>query len=337
MDIILSEKDIINIYDTEWDINLDISFDHIKELLDTDKGLRKKLKYYFYRYSSVYYKDRKNEIFPSRDINIRSDFKKELDETINFYNLYKNGSFLNIKYLYLNDSGLDDALDLVCLVNLKVLNCHYNHISEIYIHTCQKLKKLDCSFNSIGELDLRYNKELKYLNCSDNSLTSLNLENNLKLISLTFNYNKIKNINLTNNTQLEYLDCHYNPDIEYIDLSKNINLKHLNVFRNSIEILDVSNNHLLQDIDCSENIIKNLIIDDNKFLYTLRCGDNQIETLNLKKCLYLTTLYCYSNKLKELDLSNNKNIKALRIEYNDVYLIADVGHLKLKEYDIEDC
>jgi|GEM_PF-5425742 len=47
---------------------------------------------------------------------------------------------------------------------------------------------------------------------------------------------------------LEHLYLDHNLDLEYIDVSNNLNLKTLKISQNSLTELDVSNNTLLEEL-----------------------------------------------------------------------------------------
>ena len=150
----------------------------------------------------------------------------------------------------------------------------------------------------------------------------------------------VKNINVSNKeikdltgigffTALTYLDCSYNEQLTFLDVSgctaltqlwceynqlteldvsKNTALDYLACRGNQLTELDVSKNAALTQLICSSNELTSLVVSGCTALKVLWCDDNQLTSIDLSDCRALTELLCYGNKIRGdgmTDLVNN--------------------------------
>lgn len=95
---------------------------------------------------------------------------------------------------------------------------------------------LDCTRNEITELDLSNNTKLQKVNCSNNKIFSLNVSGCTKLIEVWCDYNKLSYIDLSQTTALKKLECSNNKLVS-LDLSKCPMFYKLNCWGNPINTI----------------------------------------------------------------------------------------------------
>jgi len=90
-------------------------------------------------------------------------------------------------------------LDLNDFVNLEVLDCSNNQLTELKLGNCLQLRLINCSFNKLTTLDLTNLTKLEMIDCADNYLTELNYSslNSAKLTYLNINNNSFHQQNLS--------------------------------------------------------------------------------------------------------------------------------------------
>jgi len=137
-----------------------------------------------------------------KDIHISySDFLElpDLSEFINLESLIITNNKLkklsdlskciNLKYLYFTNNKLEELPDLSNLLNLCRLYCNDNKLSKL-TNLPINLKILSCENNNITELNLSGLTQLEYLNISNNNiylLPNLDIYNNLTEIYCNYN------------------------------------------------------------------------------------------------------------------------------------------------------
>jgi len=114
---------------------------------------------------------------------------------------------------------------------------------------------------------------------------------------------------------LEELICGGNYILE-VDLSKNTELKYLDIKNNLLSKIDLSKNTELLSLVIDSNSLSDIDLSKNTKLIKLSCYYNKIETLDLSANTQLTELICSENNLNELDLSNNKELIYLNCRYS---------------------
>ena len=266
-------------------------------------------------------------------------------------------SLMGIRYLRyvkdLNCSGqkLKKTLNLEQNSRVERLNCRFNQLTGLWFHTGSSLRYLDCSENQFTALNLSKNPELTELYCSGNNLTALDLSANKKLQKIVAASNKLTTLDVRNLPELTYLDLQANFDLKAIDVSKNpkleflnvaqtgltsLNVKNnrklveLNVYCNQLTALDVRSNYLLKDLACFENQLTSLDLSSNISLEYLGVNDNPITELDLHPLSNLKTLYCQKMQLKKLDVDRCPELQLLHCYDNQIETLDLRSNKKLQ-------
>ncbi len=266
-------------------------------------------------------------------------------------------SLMGIRYLRyvkdLNCSGqeLKKTLNLEQNSRVEKLNCSGNQLTGLWFHTGSSLRYLDCSVNQFTALNLSKNPELTELYCNGNQLTALDLSANKKLQKINANCNNLTALDTRNLPELTYLDLQANFDLRSIDVSKNPKLEILNVaqgkltslnvksnrklvelkvFCNQLTALDVRSNYLLKKLSCYENQLTALDLSSNVALEYLGVNDNPITELDLRAQSNLQKLSCSAMKLKKLDVSRCPKLRRLYCNDNQIETLDLRSNKKLE-------
>ena len=266
-------------------------------------------------------------------------------------------SLMGIRYLRyvkdLNCSGqkLKKTLNLEQNSRVERLNCRFNQLTDLWFHTGSSLRYLNCSENQFTALNLSKNPELTELYCRGNNLTALDLSANKKLQKIVAASNKLTTLDVRNLPELTYLDLQANFDLKAIDVSKNpkleflnvaqtgltsLNVKNnrklveLNVYCNQLTALDVRSNYLLKDLACFENQITSLDLSYNGALEYLGVSENPITELDLHPLSNLKTLYCQKMQLKKLDVDRCPKLQLLYCYDNQIETLDLRSNKKLQ-------
>ncbi len=153
-----------------------------------------------------------------------------------------------------------------------------------------------------------------------------------------FNFNGVK---ITNFKGIEYFenleelyiggktDCGFT----YLDISKNVNLRVLEISNNNtIETFDISKNPKLQvvRIRYCDNL-KKLDVSKNKELLELNCFYCSISELDVSNNSKLKILYSGCNPIKEIDITHNPNLEELNCSGNQFKELDISNNPKLTE------
>lgn len=136
----------------------------------------------------------------------------------------------------------------------------------------------------------------------------------LTYLDLSRNYD-IKNINLSGNTNLINLLLE-NTDLINLDLSKNVSLTELKLRHTSLTNLDLSNNIALTSLSLTEDKLKNIDLSNNTALTSLYI-EEEITSLDLTNNTALTNLYI-NGELSNINLNNNINLLSLSMRSTNV-------------------
>ena len=266
-------------------------------------------------------------------------------------------SLMGIRYLRyvkdLNCSGqkLKKTLNLEQNSRVEKLDCRANQLTDLWFHTGSSLKYLNCSANKFTALNLSKNPELTELYCNGNKITALDLSANKKLQKIVAQANALTTLDARNLPELTYLDLQANFDLKSIDVSKSTKLEFLNVaqgkltslnvsnnrklvelyvFLNQLTALDVSSNYLLKKLNCYENQLTALDLSYNGALESLSVNDNPITELNLHPLSNLQKLSCSAMKLKKLDVDRCPKLRELYCYDNQIETLDLRSNKKLE-------
>ena len=147
------------------------------------------------------------------------------------------------------------------------------------------------------------NTSLNGLNISD--LTGI--EDFTALTILSIDANQITSLDLSQNINLRHLYCHGNQ-LTSLDLSNNSQLKSLYCAGNLLTSLDLTQNTNLDNLHCSFNQLTSLDLSPNTGCYdTLWCDNNLLSSLDLSQNICFTNLNCSNNQLNCLNVQNGSN------------------------------
>ena len=241
-------------------------------------------------------------------------------------------SLLGIRYLRyvkdLNCSGqeLKKTLNLEQNSRVEKLDCRANQLTGLWFHTGSSLKYLNCSANKFTALNLSKNPELTELYCNGNKITALDLSANKKLQKIVAQANALTTLDTRNLPELTYLDLQANFDLKAIDVSKSTKLEFLNVAQGKLTSLNVSNNRKLVELYVFLNQLTALDVRSNYLLKKLNCYENQLTALDLSSNVALEYLDVSENPIAELDLHPLSNLQKL-----------SCNGMKLKKLDVDRC
>ena len=267
-------------------------------------------------------------------------------------------SLMGIRYLRyvkdLNCSGqeLKKTLNLEQNSRVEKLDCSGNQLTDLWLRpTGTSLKYLDCGVNQLNALDLSKSSELTELYCRNSKLTALDLSANKKLQKIVAGSNKLTALDTRNLPELTYLNLWGNDDLKSIDVSKNPKLEILSashgkltslnvsnnrklvelyVYNNQLTALDVSSNYLLKKLSCYENQITALDVSNNGALESLSVNDNPITELNLHPLSNLQQLSCSKMKLTKLDVDRCPKLRRLYCNDNQIETLDLRSNKKLE-------
>ena len=241
-------------------------------------------------------------------------------------------SLLGIRYLRyvkdLNCSGqkLKKTLNLEQNSRVEKLDCRANQLTDLWFHTGSSLKYLNCGGNKFTALNLSKNPELTELYCSGNKITALDLSANKKLQKIVAQANALTTLDTRNLPELTYLDLQANFDLKSIDVSKSTKLEFLNVAQGKLTSLNVSNNRKLVELYVFLNQLTALDVRSNYLLKKLNCYENQLTALDLSYNGALESLDVSENPIAELDLHPLSNLQKL-----------SCSKMQLKKLDVDRC
>jgi Secretion system C-terminal sorting domain len=125
-------------------------------------------------------------------------------------NLEGINSFVNLKLLDCKYNQITN-LNVTGIANLEYLYCPNNQINNLNVNGLQFLRILNCYFNQLTNLDVSTATNLRYLHCYENQLTNLNITGLTNLLYLYCYENQLINLNANGISSLRFLRCNNNP------------------------------------------------------------------------------------------------------------------------------
>ena len=132
------------------------------------------------------------------------------------------------------------------------------------------------------------------------------LQHFTSLSTLCCNNNKLESLDVSKNLQLRHLECDYNK-LESLDVSKNTALYYLECYgtaTHKLTSLDLSNNTKLERLYCNNNNITELDLAKNTKLYIIDASGNPLGTIDLSKNINLNEVTLWNCSLTSLDISH---------------------------------
>ena len=171
------------------------------------------------------------------------------------------------------------------------------------------------------------NIDVKYLYITN--LTGIEAFINLDSLNCYGTY--LTNLDLSQNINLKHLEFGgWNTNFTTIDLSQNINLESLRYSLTSIESLDLTLNTKLEFVDINSNYLTHLDVSGLSFLSWLDLSPGSLLTLNASACTSLTHFgFSQSYAMESADFSGCISLEYLNIQAGLTHLyIAGCGALK---------
>ncbi|CAL2082865.1 T9SS type A sorting domain-containing protein [Tenacibaculum sp. 190524A02b] len=156
---------------------------------------------------------------------------------------------------------ISDLTGIEEFVNLTVLDCANNQLTNLDLSKNIALQNIDCYRNQLTSLILPVTNTLKYVSCYENQLTNLDLSNNEGLKNISCKSNKLTNLVLPKTTILEKVNCDKN-ELTSLDVTANTGLIELDIDENKIAIIDLSQNTALNKFYGRGNYIRCIQVAD---------------------------------------------------------------------------
>jgi len=217
--------------------------------------------------------------------------------------------------LIVNDKNIISLEGIQSFINIEVLYCQYNKITNLNFSENPELIKLKCQYNEITDLNITNNLKLEYLYCSENLIANIDLSHNIDLLTLICGDNPLNNLDLYNNINLTGLYCYMNQ-LTNLNISQNLNLTHLYCPVNQLTSLDVSQNQNLDLLHFSDNQLTVIDVSQNSNLEELLFQNNQISNIDVTQNFNLEVFWCFNNQITNLNVSQNSSLKNLRCHDN---------------------
>ena len=224
-------------------------------------------------------------------------------------------NFPELESLTIIDHPIDFE-DFGIFPKLNSLVVKNNKLMSIELSSNNNLLDLEI-INPLDDLDLSQVKALKRMLLGHTNLTELEFPENSSLNYLFLTTNDLlPNINYKPLSNLDTVWLYYNPLMDSLDVSQNINLEYVVLFATYFENLDFSNNNNLKFLDCRFNITEELNLRNAVNLVDLFCAKNPIKSLDLSTNINLEQLVSFDCQLEQLDLCNNINLIDVRVQGN---------------------
>ena len=137
-----------------------------------------------------------------------------------------------LQILSIFGQNISSLVGIQDFINLRVLRCSNNQLSDIDLSSNILLRQLYCGGNQLSELDVSTNNSLTILRCGNNPIISLDLSNTMQLIQLFSRNGALTELNIKNGNNI-ILDSLYvtgNPNLSCIEVNN------INYFNNNFSI-----------------------------------------------------------------------------------------------------
>lgn len=156
---------------------------------------------------------------------------------------------------------------------------------------------------------------------NNNTITSLDLSQNTNLLNLNASdCPSLTSINLTQNLALEQIDI-WRSGLTSLDITQNIGLLKINVPNNNLTTLDVTQNTALTRIMIDGNPMSSIDVSQNINLINFHCRNTNITTLDVTDLTNLEYFVFSWNNITDIDLSQNVNLETVYCEVTDLTFI----------------
>jgi Leucine-rich repeat (LRR) protein len=225
--------------------------------------------------------------------------------------------FINIQ------NGINDVVSEFNASNNPVLDCiqvdDENAINPNWIKDESTNYAEECNFGETFVPDDNFEQALIALGLDtgvlDDFVPTANIES---LLSLDLSNNSISDLTgIEDFIALESLNVS-NNNLNFIDLSGNLNLMNLSCADNELVELDLHANSALMTLDCSNNLMTDLDLTNNTQINQLNLANNILILLELSELQALQNLNVDFNSIVDLDLSANSALNSVSCEANEL-------------------
>jgi hypothetical protein len=242
-------------------------------------------------------------------------------------------------------------LDLSANLNLLVVKCGNNNISNLQLPTSNTLTTIECEENQLTHIDVSGYPNLEILNIYNNNISSINIVNCTNLEELDAGYNPLSSLDISNNTALTYFNIS-NTSIGVLDLSNHTNI--VEFACNNAQMTDLNirngNNTAISDFDANNNPNLTCIFVDNA-TYSTTSWTNigtashfvetqaQCDALSIDNETLTQDIDIYPNPTANtihIDSSENVNIKKVSIynvEGKLLWTQNNAANISIQEYE----
>ncbi|GEM_PF-4747991 len=219
--------------------------------------------------------------------------------------------------LFYTSNGCVATLDLNKMSSLKKAILEYNNFSYLKVDECKELEDVIIWNNQIKSLDFSGNPKLERLKISKGDTP--NAETRLESLNIS------KNVNL----RILNLRSVYLPNI---DISNNVNLEFFQDRYSDYNSIDLTKNTKLKSFNLIYNYnISTIDLSNCNNITKVVLLDNIVEDLNLKNCNKLSYVAVdRSDRIGTLDLSASKNLTTLF--YNSAGKLKNIIMCKQSPY-----
>ena len=214
------------------------------------------------------------------------------------------------------DLDLDGFLSYEEAENVVALNLSGKKITDFTgIEHLVNLEILDCSSNKMTELDLRKNAKLKVLVCDQNvSLDTITLSGAVNLENLSSLNTAIRALDLRTVQKLKYLRLDSCGSLEYLKLGDASDLEEIYISSTKLKTLNLSTCRSLRILDVASCDLATLNLSACINLETLDCIANDLTALDLRNCPKVSSLDVNSNPLCILELGDNPYLTSVNLQ-----------------------
>jgi Secretion system C-terminal sorting domain len=188
--------------------------------------------------------------------------------------------------LYISDANITDLTGISSFLNLRMLFCCNNQISNINIPSLYQLKILSFCENQVTNFDASIFQNLEVLNCSNNPISELAINSLPHLNKLIATDCGLTSLELNNLPMLNYIDCSSNF-LEFLNVSECASeFKDLYIQNNEISNINMSNITKFERLNIRDNNLNGLDISNvSEILFDFSFGNNPSDYVNFKPLL----------------------------------------------------
>ncbi|WP_298393573.1 T9SS type A sorting domain-containing protein [Flavobacterium sp.] len=224
---------------------------------------------------------------------------------------------LNVEYLSVYISNIQDLTGIQSFANLKSLRCYGNQLTTLNLTGLSNLNYLDCSNNQMANLSISGLSNLTELHCGNNLLNTFIFSGLTGLEKIVLENNQITSLNLTPYPNLKYVNCNHNL-ISNFNVSGMNNLQFLYCEYNAMTAISLSNLPNVIEFSCSYNNLTSLDVTSLPLLREFYCIYNQLTSLNISGLHKLRSIYCNNNQLTSLNIDAYDDVSYVRCSYNNL-------------------